>query len=484
MPFIVLWTITIGFISGILFGKSIVISLVLCLLTILFLLVEKQILTIPFLKRSILLFLFCVSFGLGFIRYTVSEVLIPTSFLESVGSKVVLTGQVVDDPDERSFSNYIVVRVGTVSIRISTKDRDIMYGDTVEISGRLDLPQNFITDTGREFDYVSYLEKDNISFVIQNAKVQVITRPESFSLKRELFRLKHGVTDIISKYLPGETGALLSGILIGTRSTLSDGFKQALIVTSTIHIVALSGYNVSIVADGIIKSLMYLVPRFIAYGFGIVGITIFVLLTGASSTAIRAGAMAVLLLVSRMLGRTTDALRLLCFAVLAILTYNPKLIVSDISFQLSILATLGLILIHPILFSYIQKKLPRYVADLLAGTLSAQIAVLPFIIHTTGLLSVIGLPVNLIILPFIPVVMLLGVPFIIIGAMSSVFGFGFGFVLHIILDWIISLIMFASTFPYAAIHIPSFGMYIPILFYCSIGLWIYMKREIIYDKET
>ncbi len=484
MPFIVLGTITIGFISGILFSKSIVVSVVLCISTILFLLIEKHILTIPFIKRSILILLLCASFGLGYIRYIVSQVSIPLSFLETIGDTVVLTGQIVDDPDERSFSSYVIVRVDDVFIRVSTKDAGMLYGDTVQISGILAWPKNFITDTGREFDYISYLEKDNISFVIQNANVQVIARPESFSLRRGLFKLKHNVTDIISKYLPGETGALLSGILIGTRSTLSDDFKQALVSTSTIHIVALSGYNVSIVADGIIKSLIYIIPRFVAYGFGIVGITLFVLLTGASSTAIRAGVMAILLLVSRILGRTTDALRLLCFALLAILAYNPKLIVSDVSFQLSILATLGLILIHPILFSYTQKKLPRYIDDLLAGTLSAQIAVLPFIMYTTGLLSIIGLPVNLIVLPFIPLVMLLGLPFIIVGAMSTVLGFGFGFILHTILGWIISFIMFTSTFPYAAIHTPSFGIYIPVILYCGIGVWIYMKKEIIYDKKT
>ncbi|MBI5619830.1 ComEC/Rec2 family competence protein [Candidatus Gottesmanbacteria bacterium] len=150
-------------------------------------------------------------------------------------------------------------------------------------------------------------------------------------------------TSIINQLLPEPHAGLLSGILFGTKATLSKELTDALITTGTLHIVALSGTNITILTGIINFSLLWLVGRRWASALTILLITGFIWFVGPSASVIRAGIMGGISLLAIIFGRQTWGLLAWMLAVSTMLLLNPAWI-SDLSFQLSAMATLGIIL--------------------------------------------------------------------------------------------------------------------------------------------
>jgi len=186
-------------------------------------------------------------------------------------------------------------------------------------------------------------------------------------------------------------------------------FYQALVNTGTLHVIAASGFNVSVVAAVLMGVLMRVVSRGWAIGGGIGGIVVYVLIAGASASVIRAGIMGSLTLIAYYLGRPTEARRLLWVSAGIMLLASPLMLL-DVGFQLSVAATAGLLYLEPwikILSSsvgmttYVQSILANY----LYPTLAATIATLPVILWHFGTVSWISPIVNLLVLPIIPLIM-------------------------------------------------------------------------------
>src|SRR3989338_2386576 len=127
---------------------------------------------------------------------------------------------------------------------------------------------------------------------------------------------------------------LMSGLILVEKASFSQELRKSFVDTGTIHIIALSGYNVTIVAEWFMKLFSFL-PKNLGIGMGIFTILLFVLMTGGSSTAIRAGIMATLVLVARATGRNYDVARALILAGVFMILLNPFVLVYDVSFQLS-----------------------------------------------------------------------------------------------------------------------------------------------------
>jgi competence protein ComEC len=131
-------------------------------------------------------------------------------------------------------------------------------------------------------------------------------------------------------------------------------------------------------------------------------------MTGAYATSVRAGIMAILVLIAKVTGRPYDVLRAVILTIILMLFYNPYLLYFDISFELSFVATIAVIFLNPKIakyFYFIPKVLN--LRDLITVTFSAYIFVLPFVLYKMGNLSLVALPTNFLVLPFIPLTMLL-----------------------------------------------------------------------------
>lgn len=151
-------------------------------------------------------------------------------------------------------------------------------------------------------------------------------------------------TGLIGQLIPEPHAGLLSGILFGTKASMSRELYDALVQTGTLHIVALSGTNITILTGLVATALLWFVSRRVASLLTIVLIICFVWFVGPSTSVIRAAIMGCLSLFAVIFGRPVWAFWSWCIAVITMLLFSPGWL-SDISFQLSALATLGMILL-------------------------------------------------------------------------------------------------------------------------------------------
>jgi competence protein ComEC len=183
--------------------------------------------------------------------------------------------------------------------------------------------------------------------------------------------------------------------------------------------------------------------------------------------------MALLVLLAKSTGRKYDITRALLLAGFFMLIHNPKILVFDISFQLSFLATLALILVSPLVekkMIFVTKK--YHLRELIVATISTQIFVLPFLFYKMGLLSVFALFTNILILPVIPLIMFLGFLTGILGFISVFLSIPIGFICSLLLSYVLKIIYIFSHLPFSSIAIKSFPIILVVIIYGIIFYYI------------
>ncbi|MDD4990209.1 MAG: ComEC/Rec2 family competence protein [Candidatus Pacebacteria bacterium] len=256
-----------------------------------------------------------------------------------------------------------------------------------------------------------------------------------FSETKEKFR------EIINSNLPNPQSAILSGILLGDKLNISKEWKQKLANTGTSHIVAVSGMNIVILAE-ILVGLGVLLGLFRqqALWLSLILIWLFIALIGFQASAVRAGIMGSILIFCQILGRQGASFRALCLAVAIMLAIQPELLRYSLSFGLSVLATFGLIQLSPAIETKLKKikfitatGLPQLVAT----ALSAQVFTLPLLIYSFGSISLVGLLVNILIVPLLPAIMVFGIIFLIGALIYNPLG--------VVLAWPVSILLFLTV---------------------------------------
>ncbi len=280
------------------------------------------------------------------------------------------------------------------------------YGDILKVDCVLKIPENFSS----EFDYKMYLAKDGIFYECQKTKMEKTGRNEGSAVYKFILGVKNRFNEKIERLIPSPEAGLLSGLLLGGDSLLSKSWQERFSVTGMTHIVAVSGYNVTIIAEylmlaGIIIGLWR--PQ--AFWFAIVGIALFVFMIGLPSSAVRAGVMGGLLLWAAKNGRLANSQNAIIFSAVVMLLVNPLLLRWDVGFQLSFLATLGIIYLYPLFQNNLVKNHKALgITEMFILTISAQAFVLPIILFNFGRLSLISPLANVLVLPVIPITMLFG----------------------------------------------------------------------------
>ena len=396
----------------------------------------------------------------------------PSESLESqIGTEVTLTGKVISEPDIRETTQRMTMLTSSDDrvLIVAPFYPSVDIGDEVTIVGSLQRPEPFATDGGRTFRYDRFLAKDHVFLIAERATIERIA--SAGNLKERtwswLLRGKHAFQDGLTNALPEPYASLASGLITGGKQGLGEKLLNAFIVSGLVHIVVLSGYNVMIVAEAVLRSLRFLSRRLAAIIAGLV-IGVFVLIAGAGAASVRAGLMAGLALTARATGRTYAVLRALACAGFVMLLINPLLLAFDPGFQLSFTATLGLVLGAPILsdrLSFIQSEFWR---ELLASTLAAQIAVLPLLLYQTGLLSFVSIPANLLVLPVVPLAMLLAAIAGVVGFIIPVLGPVIALPALIALSYIVYVAEAAAALPLSSVTVPQFPFVFVILAYAGL----------------
>ncbi|MDZ7726625.1 MAG: ComEC/Rec2 family competence protein [Candidatus Campbellbacteria bacterium] len=427
--------------------------------------------------------LFFLSVIFGLIRANLSE----KEFILSrhSGERIEVMGTVMNDPEDRGSYLFVILEAdfirtdkvcASVSERVLVRtDRfePISYGDNLRVRGLIERPEPFVTDTDRVFAYDEFLEKDNIGAVISFASVDVISSGDGNLIKQMLFSLKNEYLDTVSRYVPDPESSLLGGLTVGAKQSLGEELEKDFRSTGIIHIVVLSGYNVVIIAEAIFILLRYFSTR-VRVSLGIIAVSFFAVLVGGGATVVRASIMAIAALVGRALGREVLAIQTLFFAAIAMLIFNPSLLLYDPSFQLSFMATLGLILLSKPLEKYLHWVRYKWLRDITTATVATQLAVLPLLIYLVGEVSLVALPVNLLVLPSVPPAMLLGfltgifgsIPFI-----SLVLGPVFGALSFFFLSYELLVIEVFAALPFASLRLPHFPFVFVLSLYALLGFF-------------
>ena len=470
----VFYIICFGFLFGVLLRSFVLVNLY---LVILFCLIASGLfLFFTFVSKNkwgIIASVFVFAFSFGIFRFQVVDVPNPPIFESQVGQKVTFSGEIVDEPSIKENNQQVVVetKIGedSTEIILSTGlDVDYKYGDEINFTGSLKRPENFITDTGKEFDYINYLRKDGILYVMGYPKIEIISRNNGNVIQNALFFAKKKFIEKMNFAITGAESLLMGGLILGEKASFSQALRQSFVNTGTIHIIALSGYNVTIVAEWIMKlfSQISFVPLNFGIGMGIFAIILFILMTGGSSTAVRAGIMATLALIARATGRNYDVARALILAGVFMVILNPFLLAFDVSFQLSFIATVAVIFLAPRIEKYFMWAPERFgLRDIISVTCAAYVFVFPFIIYKMGNFSLVALPANVLILPFIPFTMMLGFITGFVGLIWYVLAIPFGFISYLFLHYELWVVSFFSKLPFAAFSFPDFPLWLTILIY-------------------
>ncbi len=420
-------------------------------------------------------------FALGCIRMEFVPDREHSLFKDMVGQKIAIEGVIQEEPDIRENSTRLTVKVGEEKLLVIVKKYpEFEYGEKVSLQGKIVLPENFANENGREFDYVSYLAKEGIFYEMPFPKVEVLALRQGNPLLSFLYSLKKRMSEKVSSLLPEPESGLLLGLLFGAKRGLGSDVMEMFRVAGIVHIVVLSGYNITIIADFFTRVFLFFpISKMLALSGGGVSIILFALMSGTGSSTLRAVVMALLAIFARATGRTSEALHLLFVAAFFMILWNPLFLLHDPSFQLSFLATFGLLAIGPELsarLSFVTKKFG--LRETLATTLSTQIFVLPLLLYETGMLSVVALPVNLLVLPLLPLAMFFGAMATLLGFITP-FGIFFGFPSFLILSCVFVIASFFAELPYSSFIIPQFSatVLVVIYFLYAIIFYAYKKKK-------
>jgi len=280
------------------------------------------------------------------------------------------------------------------------RSQPLSAGDRVSFTAALEAPRDF-----DGFGYRAYLRRQGIGAIARAYEVRVVGR--SAGPLGVLAALRQALLGGLNRLVPEPEAALGAGILLGVRSGIAPEIEDAFATAGLTHVVAISGWNIAIVA-ALMARLVRRLPG-IARGRGtrslLLGCAVggYVVLTGASPSVVRAALMAGAMLVAQLSGSTAHALSALMLAAVAMLLATPA-VLWDIGFQLSCLATAGLILLGP----GIERRLagwPALIREPVALTTAAQLATLPIIVGSFDRLSLVAPAANVVVAPLMPLVM-------------------------------------------------------------------------------
>ncbi|MCB9814606.1 ComEC/Rec2 family competence protein [Candidatus Nomurabacteria bacterium] len=433
---------------------------------------------------GLLLVSLCFTFiALGILRTEIATWKFDDSPLSAqLEQKVELQGKVIQEPDYREKSVHLYVETAN-DVVLVTADRlsNVNYGDIISVAGKLTKPEEFTTELGRTFNYPGYLMARGVQYKISFATVAVLETRQGNPIVAALLDVKRLFITSLEQVIFEPQVGLGEGLLLGVKSSLGEDIEENFRRTGIIHIVVLSGYNVMLVVAFFMLLFSFFLPLRVRIIAGIISIAAFALIVGLSATVVRASIMVSLVLIAQASGRRYDVLRGLLFAGMVMIFVNPFLLLYDIGFQLSFMATLGLLLIVPQFEVSLVKTSNLWgIRDFFLATVATQIAVLPLLMFHIGQVSLISVVVNVLVLPLVPVAMLLTFISGLVGFFSGQLAGLIGYLASISLNYILMVADWFAHVPLAAVTVPQFSALGVLVMYglMAVGLVIWRNKKI------
>ena len=396
-------------------------------------------------RRKLSVFLIASTICLSALLYTHNLPKNTAQYIPYYNDKgtVNLTGLVVEPPKQTRGNIELIVRVESIKPVQSDENaqsvkgkllvevplgHDFKYGDRVSVYGELSQPPE-----GHSFSYRDYLFHKGIYSMSQYGAVKLLSRGHGCPAKRALYALRERSSQVLQNNFPNPESALLRGILLGDESGISSELARDYSRTGTSHIIAISGFNMAVLAGVVSAVLRKRMGRWRGSWIAIGVLLLYTLFVGGTAAVTRAFIMSSITILGSSIARRGNLLNSLGLSVFMMVLFNPHL-PWDIGFQFSVMATLALSLFATPLQAWVedklQKRIPEEKARQVAGflseyfliTLIAQVLVLPLILYHFRQISWLFLIANPLILPFQPLVMILGL----IALVGGLFSLGVG----------------------------------------------------------
>jgi competence protein ComEC len=435
--------------------------------------------------------------ALGAVRYSSLQASPAAGSLASYNDqgRVKIVGTIDEDPEPLDVSTRLVIQAESLSVNggksTPTSGRVIVqtassgpfqYGDAITVSGYLETPP-----TESYFSYKDTLARQDIFSMIQYTQANPSGERRGNPVRQFLFDVRDRATRVIAGTLPEPQASLLSGILTGKDSGISPQVLDAFSTVGATHVIAISGSNMVIVAG-----LFYLLasrttrPPWSVL-ITIAGVLLYTLFAGSTPSVVRAAIMVTITLVAVQLGRPSYGFASLGFAALVMTAISP-LVLWDVGFQLSFLATLGLMLysdpLQKWMNSFFEQWLPAGMArpltallgDSLVVTIAAQITTTPLIAYIFGRFSPLSLPVNLLIVPLQTPLMVSGGIGTLLGMLAPPAGQIVLWVSNIFLSLTWGVVQFFAAMPFASIAVEDVPLWsIGLMYALLAGITLWFK---------
>jgi len=415
---------------------------------------------------------------------------------------VLIKGIVTSFPEAKSNRSSFILSVeeliqtdkvysvsGKVLVRLLKKGI-FSYGDRLLLEGRLYRPFSF----SREFNYRDYLKRKGVYCILsvkKNNLVKQLGRNTGNLLKSLAFRLRNKIKEAISKNLSFFSASILNAIILGDRQDLSFYVRDALLKSGTVHIIAISGLHIGIVVFIILVMLKVLrIPRKPRYILTILILIIYCILTGANAPVVRATIMTIILLLGYFLKREVNIYNSLSLAALIILILNPWQLF-EVSFQLSFLSVASIVWLAPKIKSIFPESLykiiwMRSLIMTFSVSVAASLGLLPLIAHYFKIITPITILANMIIVPYMSIIVASGFALGLIGVLMPFLAPIFAVSCELSILVLFKINSLLISIPGAYFKLPQISfLYILLYYILLISIFNFSKIPfIIRDKEV
>lgn len=408
-------------------------------------------------------------FSLAFGR----QMMLPTYTTNSYDQWLTFFGVVIKEPELLLDSQRFVVSSTQVQGKIQVKmplHPRVAVGDKLELNCTLRKPEPF-----DGFRYDRYLERYQISSLCYYPGITVVGHENGWY--QNLFAFKKKMTINFQHALSPPENTVLLGAFFGMKRAVPEHIMNAFRTTGTSHLLVISGLHVSLFTMIIISVLKQfsLSRKMVVYGVMFV-LVVYVVFTGAQPSAVRAAIFGIVLLISELVGRRNSSLRLLVLAAALMLLYNPLLLLYDAGWQLSFLATSGIIVFS----KRLEVSLSWFpnlfnLRAVLSTSIAAIISTTPIIAYNFHTFSPVALLANLILVPLMPLVMMGGMLVITISVFSPVAAAWIALPLYFLIHTMIWIVSFFAALPFTTVLIGDFNPLLLLLMMCALLFFGYLS---------
>ncbi|MFA5260253.1 MAG: ComEC/Rec2 family competence protein [Candidatus Omnitrophota bacterium] len=380
------------------------------------------------------------------------------------------------------------------------REEAIRYGDYLALEGKLHRPFNFSRDS--TFSYRDYLSRKGILFILsvkKTGRVERLKQQQGHFIIDVFLRAKHRLNGILKNNLPEEEAGMMQAFLLGDRYGIPKNVYDLFKVSGVAHIIAISGFNIGIVAYGILFFLkMFPIPRRGQYLLTIALLISYAFLTGGQPSVVRATITAVVFLMSFLFEREQEPMNTLALSALIILLMNP-LNVFDVGFQLSFMSVMAIYFFYSIVLQVLYKPFPglksssaekkrpggaaaikvwvvKYLLQSLALSLAVYLVVGPLIVYYFRLMTPIVIFANLVVVPLASFMIFLGMGLLLVGVIFPFVAFAFANGIMVLLNLMVASVALLARIPGAYVEIKGVPFWAVVLYYTLMALIFFAVR--------